>query len=194
MLKKLTLIVASFAQAFALNSVEININDKDLELGASVDMSQINDSVEPDTVFLSAKVLHADAANSGYAASADMDDYYEVGFLMKRDYNHNLQIGLGMKVNTTRNYASAPLGAEASYMLNTELPIFVGGAIYYAPSVLAMRDAKNFMEYRLTVDVEVIDNGMVTAGYRSLSTNYEKPTPQDVKYNSSFYAGFKFKF
>ena len=194
MLKILTLLVASFASAFALNSVEININDKDLELGVSIDMSQMNDTVEPNTVFLSAKLLHADQKNSDYAATADMDDYYEVGFLMKRDFNHNLEIGLGMKLNGTKNFASIPLGGEARYALDTEIPMYVGGVIYFAPSVLAMSDAKSFTEYRVTLDIEVIENAMITLGYRSIDTNYEKPVAADISYNRSFYAGFKFKF
>ena len=194
MLKKLTLLAASFAYAFALNSVEININDKDLELGVSIDMSQMNDTIEPDTVFLSAKLLHADKENSDYSAAADMDDYYEVGFLMKRDFNSNLEIGLGMKLNGTKNFMSIPLGGEARYALDTEIPMYVGGMIYYAPSVLSMSDAKSFMEYRVTLDIEVIENAMITLGYRSLDTNYDKPVTKDVNYNSSFYAGFKFKF
>ena len=194
MLKILSILVIGYASAFALNSVEININDKDLELGASIDMSQLNDTVEPDTVFLSAKLLHADKANGDFTSSADMDDYYEVGFLMKRDFNSNLEIGLGMKLNGTKNFTTIPLGGEARYALDTELPMYVGGVIYFAPSVLSMRDAKSFMEYRLTLDIEVIENAMITLGYRSIDTNYDKPVARDLNYNSSFYAGFKFKF
>ena len=194
MLKKVTLLAASFASAFALNSVELNINDKDLELGAVIDIANLSDMTEPDTVFLTAKFLHANQANSDIAANADIDDYYEVGFLMKRNFNSNLEIGLGMKLNTTKNFASVPLGGEARYALGTELPMYVGGVIYYAPSVLAMSDAKSFMEYRVTLDIEVIENAMITLGYRSLDTNYDKPVARDVNYNSSFYAGFKFKF
>mgnify|MGYP002641170603 CR=1 FL=1 len=194
MLKKLTLIAASFASAFALNSVEINVNDKDLEGAISIDMSQLNDTIEPDTVFIGARILHADKENSDFTTAAEMDDYYEVSFLMKRNFSHNLEIGLGMKLNGAKNFASIPLGGEARYALDTELPMYLGGSIYFAPSVLAMRDAKSFMEYRLTLDIEVIENAMITLGYRSLDTNYDKPVARDVNYNSSFYAGLKFKF
>ena len=194
MLKKLLLLTASFTLSFALNSVEININNKDLEVGASIDMSQMNESIEPDTVFIGLKLLNGSVDNSDLASTADIDSYYEVSFLMKRDFSHNLEIGLGMKFNGTKNFASIPLGGEARYSLDTELPMYVGGAIYFAPSVLAMSDAKSFMEYRVMLDIEVIENAMITLGYRSLDTNYEKPVANDVNYNSSFYAGFKFKF
>ena len=194
MLKKLLLLTASFTLSFALNSVEININNKDLEVGASIDMSQMNESIEPDTVFIGLKLLNGSVDNSDLASTADIDSYYEVSFLMKRDFSHNLEIGLGMKFNGTKNFASIPLGGEARYSLDTEFPMYVGGAIYFAPSVLAMSDANSFLEYRLMLDIEVIENAMITLGYRSLDTNYEKPVANDVNYNSSFYAGFKFKF
>ena len=91
---------------------------------------------------------------------------------MKRDYSHNLAIGLGMKLNGTKSFATMPLGAELRYSLDTELPIFIGGSFYYAPSVLAMSDTRSFMEYRVNVDIELIENAMITLGYRSLDTNY----------------------
>lgn len=194
MLKKLTLLVASFASAFALNSVEININDKDLELGASIDMANVSDMTEPDTFFVGVKYLHADIENSDFTSSSNMEDYYEVNFLMKRNLDSNLAIGLGMKLNGTKDFASVPLGGEVKYMLDTQIPVFLGGSFYYAPSVLAMSDAKSFMEYRVTVDIEVIQDAMITIGYRSIDTNYETPVSQDINYNSSFYAGFKFQF
>lgn len=194
MLKTLTLLAASFASAFALNSVEININDKDLELGASIDMSQMNDTVEPDTVFLGLKYLHADYSNGDISSSENMDDYFEVSFLIKRDFNSNLEIGLGMKLNATKNFVSIPLGGEARYLLDTQLPMYIGGSFYYAPSVLSMSDAESFLEYRVHFDIEVIENALITMGYRSIDTNYEKPVARDINYNHSFYVGFKFEF
>lgn len=194
MLKKITLLVASFASAFALNSVEINVNDKDLELGAAIDMANLSDMTEPDTVFLTGRFLKGDKDNSDYTTNANMDDYYEVGFLMKRDFSSELQIGLGMKFNGTKNFNSVPLGGEARLALDTEIPVYLGGAIYYAPSVLTMSDGKNFLEYRVTLDIELIENALVTLGYRSIDTNYDKPAAVDINYNSSFFAGLKFKF
>jgi len=194
MLKVLVLLAVGFAHLFALNSVEININDKDLELGASVDMSLMNDNIEPDTVFLGLKFLDGDKENSDFTTSGEIDTYYEVSFLMQKDFDANLEIGLGMKFNSAKNFKSFPLGGQARYELDTVVPVYVGGSIYYAPSVLAMSDAKSFMEYRVSVDIELIENAMVTLGYRSLDTNYDKPVAKDVSYNSSVYAGLKFRF
>ena len=197
MLKKLTLLAAGFASAFAMNSVELNVNDKDLEMGVAFDMGQFNDSIEPDTVFVGGKFLHGDVENSDRTSSADMDDYYELNFLMKREMdNSDLTIGLGAKVNGTKDFMSVPLGGEASYRLpfDFSMPFYLGGAVYFAPSVLTMSDADSFLETRITLDIEIIENALVTLGYRNIDTNYEKPTAIDINYNSSVYAGFRFKF
>ena len=197
MLKKLILLLLSIASAYAMNSVELNVNDKDLEFGIAFDMGQFNDSVEPDTVFVGGKLLHADREHSDIATTSQMYDYYEFNFLMKRNINDsNLEIGLGVKLNGTNKYMTVPLGAEATYEIpvSTTIPLYIGAAVYYAPEILSMADAKNFIEQRFTFDIEVIENGLVTLGYRSLATNYDYPTDGDIAYNRSVYAGFRFRF
>jgi hypothetical protein len=197
MLKKLGLLAVCAASAFAMHTVELNVNDKDLEFGAQVDIGQFNDNVEPDSVFVSAKILHGSVDNSELTSSSDMQDYIEASFLMQRNIKETgLVIGLGVKVNATKNFSSVPLGAEASYRFafSDKFPLYLRGAIYYAPEVLAMQDAKNFLEYRAAFDLEVIKNGSIMLGYRSLDTNYDTNKGGDVNYNKSVYVGFKFAF
>ncbi|NOR57759.1 MAG: hypothetical protein GQ474_04475, partial [Sulfurimonas sp.] len=161
MLKKLGLLAVCAASAFAMHSVELNINDKDLEFGARIDMGQFNDTVEPDSVFVGAKILHGSVDNSEFSSSSDMQDYIEASFLMQRKVEAtDLVIGLGVKLNGTKNFSSIPLGAEASYKLafSDKMPLYIRGAVYYAPEILSMQDAKNFLEYRAALDLEVIKN------------------------------------
>lgn len=193
MLKKLLLITASFVSAFALNSVDININDKDLELGARIDVGQFNYDVEPETIFVGARFLHGDKKHSDLST---IHDYYEASFLMRRYVSDsNLAIGLGFKVNHTEKFTTVPLGVEALYKIyNESMPLYVGADIYFAPEILAMNDAKNFLEYRFHLDIEVIKNGLVTFGYRSIDTNYDTAAGGDINYNKSVYAGFRFEF
>jgi len=197
MFKKLGLLAVCAASAFAMHNVELNVNDKDLEFGAKIDMGQFNENVEPDTVFVGAKILHGSVDNSEFTSSSDMQDYIEANFLMQRKVEAtDLVIGLGVKFNATKNFSSVPLGAEASYKLafSDKFPLYLRGAIYYAPEVLSMQDAKNFLEYRAALDLEVIKNGSVTLGYRSLDTNYDSTKGGDINYNKSVYVGVKFSF
>ena len=195
MLKKISIIAFLAISAFAMHSGEININDKDLEVSARLDMGQFNDNIEPNTVFLGAKFLNADKDNSSDNPQS-LDPYYEVNFLLMREIgNKGVSMGMGAKVNHTKNYTAMPLGLEFSYKIPVSdlIPMYVNGSLYYAPSVLSFSDADDFLEYRISYDIEVIENGFVTLGYRNLDTDYDG-VRGSLNYNSSFYIGFKIGF
>ena len=196
MLKKITLIAFCAVSAFAMHTGEININDKDLEISAKFDLGQFNDAVEPDTMFIGGKFLNADSDNSSNS-NAEIDPYFEVNFLMMREVgNLGMSVGMGAKLNFTDNFSSIPLGLEFAYKIPAPdlIPMKLNGSIYYAPSVLCLSDADNYLEYRISYDIEVIKNGYVTVGYRNIDTNYENNKGGDFTYNESFYAGFKIGF
>jgi len=196
MLKKLTLVALSAASAFAMHSGEININNKDLEIGAKFDLGQFNNAVEPDTVFVGGKFINADGDHSS-PKDSDLDPYFELNFLMMQAIgDQGMSIGMGAKVNFTKNYSAIPLGLEFAYKLPVVdfVPMYLNGSLYYAPEVLCMSDADNYLEYRLSYDIEVIKNGMISIGYRNIDTNYDGSHGGDVTYNESFYVGFKIGF
>jgi hypothetical protein len=201
MLKKLSMLTLCGVSAIALNTAEINVNDTDLELMGKLDMGQMINSVEPNTVFLGLRFLEADEKHSEYE-NADIESFVELNFLMlKQIARSGFSVGLGVKANSTKlgnkDFVSVPLGLEASYKIPASdyIPMYVGGSIYHAPSVLSFQDAENFMEYRVNFDIEVIKNGRVTIGYRSLDTNYETNNDTyNFNYNKSAYVGFKFAF
>ena len=197
MLKKLTLIGLSAATAFAMHSAELNINDKDLELGAKLDMGQFNHTVEPDTVFVGMKFLKADKDHSK-PKNSDIKDYYELNFLMQRKIdNTGLVVGLGVKLNHTDKFTTVPLGIEVKYKLpfTNTVPFYIGGSVYYAPQVLSMSDAKNYLEQRVQLDIEVIKNATILVGARNIETNYDiSGSTNDFRYNRSAYVGFRFAF
>ena len=200
MIKKIGLATLCAASAFAMHNVELNINDKDLEIGAKLDMGQFSDAIEPNTIFIGGKFLHGDDDHSDVDDDDridSVDDYGELNFLMKRSIaDTGLSIGLGVKLNYTKDFASVPLGADISYRLPVggKVPMYIGGSIYYAPQVLTMQDGDNFFEFRFEFDAEVIKNGHAVAGYRKIDTNYDKNKGGDVIYNQSPYIGFRFAF
>lgn len=196
MLKNLSIIAFCAVSAFAMHNGEININDKDLELSAKFDLGQFNDTVEPDTMFIGGKFLNAHAEHSTND-SADLDPYFELNFLMMREIGTlGMSIGMGAKLNFTKNYSTLPLGLEFAYKIPAPdlIPMQLNGSIYYAPSVLSLSDANDYLEYRISYDIEVIKNGYITVGYRNIDTNYENNKGGNFNYNESFYAGFKIGF
>ncbi|GEM_PF-464444 len=204
MLKKLYLISIITASAFAMHGVDININDKDLEFGANLDMGQFVNTIEPNTLFVGARYLKGSEDHSDF--SKNNNAFYEANFLMQKAIpNSDVTIGLGVKLNHTRydagaknlDFTSVPLGVELGYKLpvRTPVPFYLGGKIYYAPEVLCMNDAQSFLQYGVNLDVEVIPNGRITVGYRNIDTNYDVAGhTQNANYNRSAYAGFKFQF
>lgn len=190
MLRKISLIALSAASVFAMHSAELNINNSDLEVGVRLDAGQFNESVEPHTIFIGAKYINADERHSDVRR---IKDYQEVNFLMQKNVNADFRLGLGVKLNHTEDFVSIPLGLEAQYKLpiNTAMPLYIGAAIYCAPEVLSMDKADGFLEYRANADLQVIENGYITVGYRHMDTNYKRG---DIEYNDSVYIGMKFEF
>ena len=78
-------------------------------------------------------------------------------------------------------------------MLPTTLPVNVYGEAFYAPKVLTLQDAEGYYEYRLGVDVKLIENAAVYVGFRDMETKYESGSGY-IKYNRSAYVGFQFRF
>lgn len=200
MLKKILLMTATAISSFALHTAEININDRDLELSAKLDMGQFNDSVEPNTIFVGGKFLNGQKENSRLESGGSLnkiDPFFEVNFLMKKAIGDmGMSFGMGAKLNYTKDFSSLPLGLEFEYTIPAKklIPMYVYGSVYYASSALSFSDANDFLEYRMSYDVEIIENGRVTIGYRNINTNYTGATLGKVVYNDSFYAGFKFTF
>ncbi len=199
MLKKIGLISLSAASAFAMHTFEININDKDLGLSVKFDMGQFGNNVEPGTTFVGAKFLNGSEEHSDIN---DISSFYEINFLKTKDIpNSGLALGLGVKANYNKvgsnKFVSVPLGLEGIYKIpkSNVVPITINASVYYAPEVLSLEDANEFIEYGVNVRFEVIENGLIVLGYRNINTNYKvNNVKTDLQYNDSGYIGFKFAF
>ncbi len=196
MLKKISIIAFLAVSAYAMHSGELNINTRDLEVSAKLDIGQFNNAVEPDTMFLGGKFLNGDDKHSSPEVN-NLKPYFELNALLMREIgNMGMSFGMGIKWNFTENYSALPLGFEFAYRLPVRnlVPMRLNGTLYYAPPVLSMNDADSYLEYRLSFDVEIIKNGYITVGYRNIDTNYEFGNRRDFTYNESLYGGFKVDF
>ncbi len=200
MLKKIGLLVVSSISVFAMNNAEVNINDKDLELGLGLDLGQYNGNVKPDTTFIGVKYLKASNNNANRLINTKY--FLEFNFLIKQEIqNTGLKVGLGVKTNFSAidgaTFISVPLGLDLSYTLPLKnfIPIEISAKAYYAPQSLSFSDASSFKEYRAGIRAEVISRGSIFVGYRNIDTNYEiDRVKHNVTYNRSAYFGFKFEF
>ena len=198
MLKKTILLLCTSLSLFALNTAELNINQKDLEVGLKFDVGQFNDNVEPQTMFVGMKMFIPDASDSSDSLTS-IDPYFEGNFMIIRPVGDSgFNFGIGFKLNYTqvneKKFMSLPIGLEALYALPSSdlVPMFLEANIYYAPEVLSFLDAKNYVEYRINYNIEMIQNVRLNVGYRNMSTNYFNQGK--LNYNNSFNVGFRIAF
>ncbi len=196
MLRKSLILTLCSLSAFAMHNAELNINDKDVEAALLFDVGQYNYAVEPSAYFVGLRILSGDKKHSDLP---DPDILAELSFLLQHASQSfgGFSFGMGVKLDYTEiaseTYLALPLGLEASYRFHPveALPVTVGAAFYYAPEPLAFNSAKQYREYRVHLDLQLIENGALTFGYRNIETDHKDT---DLNYNDSAYVGFKFSF
>lgn len=196
MLVKIMTAALISSAAFAANQAELNVNNKELEGQIRIDMKQMGIS-SLEGSFIGARILNGDESNSDRIGNTK--PLMEVSFLVQRPVEQvpGLAIGLGIKGEYTKfdgnHYAAIPLGIEADMKLPfaDTIPFYVGGALYYAPSVLSFRDGEDYLETRIHLDVEPIKNARIELGYRMIDTNVKN---RDVTYNDAWYFGMRIDF
>jgi len=195
MIKKTILSIMLSSSVFAAHQVEANVNSRDVGGEIRLDMGRMGNAMS--NTYIGARFLNGDNKNSKTIVSTD--PLMEVSFLVMRPVQGvpGLKFGLGIKGEYTKfdgnNYAAVPLGAEAELRLplNTPFPFYLGGALYYAPTVLAFKDADSYLETRVHLDVEPINNGRLEVGYRNIDTDVKNA---NVTYNDSWYFGMRLDF
>ncbi len=192
MLKQLLLLTAAAATALAMHTGEVNINNEDIEAELKFDMGQFNSQLDVDSIYIGGRYIYADK-------KSDADELIEISYVMQKPLQKmpDLRIGIGFKLNYSSadsyDFVSLPLGLEARYRLpfETIVPLYIGSKLYYAPSVLSFSDADSYFEWKANLDIEVIERGLITLGYRYINTDYEVA---DVAFNRAAFIGFKFVF
>lgn len=195
MLKKLFLTVWMGVSAFAAHQIGVNVNDQEVGGEIRLDMGRMGNAMS--NAYIGARFLNGDNNNS--KTIADPDPLMEASFMVMQPVRgvEGLKVGLGIKAVYTeidsRRYAAVPLGVEAELQLpiNTPFPFYVNGAFYYAPSVLSFKEGDGYMETRIGVDAEPIENARVGVGYRIIDTDLKS---RDVTYNDAWYFGMRLDF
>lgn len=196
MLKTIVLSLLAASGLMAFHSAEININDQDFETSMLFDMGQFNHTLMPDTTFFGFRYLKGSEDHSDLPETEGLVD---ASFLLQRPVGSASAFVIGMGVKyiylqiSGEEFSALPLGLHLRYALplSMGIPVYIGGNFYYSPEVLTFNEGKNFIEYRAFVDVEMIERGHIVGGYRNVDTNFDA---DDIHYNRSWYAGFRFEF
>lgn len=195
MLKKIFLTLLVSTSVYAAHQVGVNVNDREVGGEIRLDMGRMGNAMN--NAYIGARFLNGDNNNSN--TIVDPDPLVEVSFMVMRPVQgvQGLKLGLGIKGEYTEidgeRYAAIPLGIEAELRLpiNTPFPFYLNGAFYYAPSVLSFKEGDGYMETRIGLDVEPIENARFGVGYRIIDTDLKT---RDVTYNDAWYFGMRLDF
>lgn len=175
----------SFGLLQAQSSIGLDINNKDLEVLAAIDLNAFADYSDSTTYLVDGYYLNTDG-NNLFAVSLSAENSFQ-GF-------EGLTLGFGARFVFADNFNALPLFGKAVYVLPLidAIPTTsLGASFAYAPSVLTFSDGESYTEFRLEANTEVIQNIHLFVGYRNLDTEYKTHTKT---FNDSFYAGMKLSF
>lgn len=195
MLKKIILIALISSGAYAAHQVGVNVNDKEVGGEIRLDMGRMGNAMS--NAYIGARFLNGDNNNS--KTIADPNPLMEVSFMTMGRVSGvpGLKVGFGIKAEYTEidgeRYGAIPVGIEAELQLplNTPFPFYLNGAFYYAPSVLSFKEGDGYMETRIGLDAEPIENARIGVGYRIIDTDLKS---RDVVYNDAWYFGMRLDF
>ncbi len=169
----------------AQSNVGININDRDLEVLANMNLNTFAEYSDSTAYIL-----------DSYYLNSDGDDLFSIGISGENTFQgiQGLRLGFGTRLVFVDDFAALPLFGKASFILpfNDSIPTTsLVTSFAFAPTVLTFRDGEGYSEFRLEVGMEVIQSIHLFVGYRNINTEYKT---FDKTFNESFYAGMKLSF
>ena len=188
----LTTIIGS-GLLLAESGVGLNINEQDLEVEGILDSRNLEALQTSSTIF---------QADVNFLNNNEDTKLIGVGLgaTNKLEGVEGVEVTLGAKFIWAEvgeeDFTSLPFMAKVRYsfpplMFNIP-PVALEGKLLYAPKVLSFGDSLTYNEFRVSVDMEVIEAVRLYAGYRNIHTEY-KGFERDL-FNTSFYGGLKFSY
>ena len=194
MLKRILFTTLSVSTLLMAESgVGININEKDLEIEGIIDSRNLAALQTSSTIYQAdLNFINIDSQRKLFGAG--------LGATNKLEAVDGVELTFGAKFVMAEigdeTATSLPLMAKVRYdfpplMFNIP-PVALEGKVLYAPTALSFGDSEKYNEFRLSADVEMIENVKVYVGYRNIHAEYQD-VARDL-FDSSFYAGLKISY
>ncbi len=167
-------------------SFGLNVNPNDLEIEGKTSIAFATSNLDFRNFYIDANFINSEETLVGLGL-----------FVENSPTNYeNIAFYIGLRTIFTEHklgssFTAIPImfGAKARMYLGSLPKSNLGLKFAYAPSPLTFQDAESYFEYRIEVDMSIIENINVYLGYRSIDTNYKL---LDANYNDALYIGFKF--
>lgn len=172
------------------NSAQINVNNNTLELVGDIGINEVISSNSSSNYYLTISYLITDND------SEDSQRLTTAGVKILNPYvdNYGLSLGLGIKnVYTSQsdlNLNAVALGMFIRYELNQIVYFNLEGS--YAPKVLTFMDGENYRDLKFKVNYKILEDGYIYLGTRSINIKYENNS--DIKFDTSAFVGYEFRF
>jgi len=183
----------SSAVLFAESGGGLNINENDLELEATLDSRNLAALQTTSTIFQAeANFLNIDEKAKSVGVG--------IGATNKLEGIEGVEVTLGTKLVWVEvgeeDFTALPLMAKVRYdfpplMFNIP-PVSVESKYLYAPKVLAFGDSEAYREFRVNVEMEMIESVKIYAGYRNIQAEYKGV--EDSLFDTGFYGGLRFSY
>ncbi len=187
---------------FAQSGVGINVNKDDLEIEGTLDSRNLAILQTSSTIYLGdfnfINIDNGDVSSKLVGVSFGATNKFEGVEGVELTFGAKLIISdvEDDRKNIDDWFSALPLMAMVRYtfpplMFNIP-PISLEGKVLYAPGALAFGDSDNYQEFRVSGDIEMIENVKVYAGYRNIITGYSSDT--NYVFSNGFYGGLKFTY
>lgn len=203
MLKKiLSIYIFLITNLSAYHSLEMNMNNEELESSLNLDLAQFVDRFPVNRYFIGLNYLYVENIKNEYYT-----EYMASLNLMMRNRLPNIRsltFGLGAKFLSSKSskvgelkdqtISAIPLGIYINFQLPIDsLPISLSTNIYYSPKPLTFTDGDTYFEQRYELSFEVVDKGQVFIGYRDIESILQK-TLEHFSITKIAYVGMRFGF
>ncbi len=191
MFKKIALTTLfTSALLMAESGVGININEEDVEVEATLDSRNLAALQTSSTIYEGDfNFLNVNSDRQLFGAG--------VGATNALEGVEGVELTFGAKFIWAEvgneDFTSLPLMAKIRYnfppLMYNVPPIAVEAKALYAPNALSFGDSERYSEYRISADIEMIENVKVYAGYRNIYAEYKNVSRE--LFDNSFYGGLK---
>lgn len=85
------------------------------------------------------------------------------------------------------------LGGGVKYYIPANMPIALGGELFFAPSITTTGDGDSFLDFRVRAEVELLPSATAFVGYRSLSSEFDGDV-DDYDIDDNLHLGIRLQF
>jgi hypothetical protein len=193
MLKRVLVLFSLLSSlSFSQNEFKVSINNEMLELKSDIFLNYYYELDDSSRYYLGGSYIKNKEDDS-------TNHIWDIDFKIMNESTslEGFSVGIGANAINIRNdysnsFLAIPFSIHFSYDIASKISLDAN--IKYSAKVLSFSDAKNMNSYEINANYEIINNGLIYLGTRTINAKYDKNSIENKLKISDVYAGFKFFF